>query len=272
MNDSSTSRQLLLAYLLGELTPEERRATEERMLADTDFSDQLRQAEFDLIDDYRAGRLDPAERLRAEAALTPEQRSSPQAHAAPVTKRRPASPAFRLRDRGSWLYWPAAAVSLAILVFCGWLFVSLHRPDNRPPAVARTGPGVSSGHGSLPAAPVSEDTAVLLLVSDVTRGPDGLSLDLHSSTRKVIVQWIVPPNAASRNFQLSVTKNGKVLDSEPQEEELKNISGHQIAEFHVDPNVFRSKDSQSHFLLLITAKNAHSPTAAEFSVNVLAGY
>ncbi|HEX4039919.1 MAG TPA: hypothetical protein VHX37_17825 [Acidobacteriaceae bacterium] len=267
MNDSPNARQVLLAYLLGKLAPEERSALEERMLAESDFSDQMQEAEYDLIDDYHAGRLEPAERRRAEAALTPERlsRSAP-----PFSGRRDGEVPRRSESR-AWLRWSAAAVALAVLGFAGWSLVALHRARNLPHVVARTRPEGSSGGGNGPTAPGSgngNSTAVLLLASDVTRGPGGLSLDLHPSTSTVIVQWVVPPQTGARSFQLSVTKEGKVLGVEAQDGGVKTISGHQVAEFRVDPAVFAVSGAAAHCLLLIRSGEAGSPVVAEFSVVV----
>lgn len=72
MNEADNPRSVLLAYLLGELPPGVRERLEERVLSDQDFSDQLQEAEYDLIDDYHAARLRHSERRRVEKAFPRE--------------------------------------------------------------------------------------------------------------------------------------------------------------------------------------------------------
>ena len=70
MNGFTDLRQLLLAYKLGELSPEDREQLDERIICDQDFSDQIAEAAYDVLDDYRAGRLARAERRRVEKAFS----------------------------------------------------------------------------------------------------------------------------------------------------------------------------------------------------------
>ncbi len=269
MNDSLHARELLLAYLLGELSPEEQQATEERMLIEQSFSDRLQEAEYDLIDDYYAGRLTPSEQRRVEAAL-PQERLFGEFSRSLDTKASVA-PLYPQRS-SSWLRWSVAAASFALLALVGWLVhFDLSRPAAKLPDIAKR--ATSSDQSNAATASASgnagqDTTAVLLLASDVVRGPNSIPLDLRLATRTVLVQWAVPPRVGARSFRLSVTKDGRVLSSVLQDGELRSIGGRQVAEFRLDPVVLRDGAGESHLLLLIHSGDVPYPVEAEFPVTV----
>ncbi|MBL8217298.1 MAG: hypothetical protein JNK87_41645 [Bryobacterales bacterium] len=66
------SPDLLRAYLLGQASPEDCAAIEERLFADDTFEALLAEAEADLLDDWARGRLTPA-----DAALIPQRFPKP---------------------------------------------------------------------------------------------------------------------------------------------------------------------------------------------------
>ncbi len=270
MSESPDTRQLLLAYLLGELPPAERSDIEERMLADQDFSDLLQEAEYDLTDDYRAARLSPDERARVEAALGAE-RLAQSARVSPHATPPVASPK-RIPPQSSYLLrWSLAA---AVLVAAsGWFAFDHYMPagNGLPHAAGVVAPGAASGQGEPQSGPApGEDknsSVVLLLASNVTRGSGALPLNLSPSTRTVIVQWVVPTHTSSRSFQLSVTRDGKVVETE-QQQDLQTIDGQLVAEFRVNPALFATGSSGSSLLLLIRGGGPNTPVVAEFPVSV----
>ena len=90
-------RQLLLAYKLGELSPEDREQLDERIICDQEFSDQIAEAAYDLLDDYRAGRLARALRRRVEKAFSPAELRSGSDRGVDLPKTtRPASSLLRV--------------------------------------------------------------------------------------------------------------------------------------------------------------------------------
>ena len=76
MNVRDKDEQLLVRYLLGELSEEEQSQLEERYFADDDFYSELRATERDLIDDYVRGRLSGRRREQFESRFmaSPERR------------------------------------------------------------------------------------------------------------------------------------------------------------------------------------------------------
>lgn len=279
MNESPDARQLILAYRLRELSPDDRREIEERMLVDQAFSDQLQEAEYDLIDDYHALRLSPAERRRVRAAFSREQLSvGPLSALQP----RPSRSALRpwLRSQSAWRF--RLAVAAAILVFftaTGWLAVSRYF---RAPAVLRSAapatpappfaaPGeTASPPASAHAASQAQDntTALLLLVADVTRGAEGALLELHPFTRVVRVQWTVPPGISAQRFSLTVAQSGKILARVQQHEALQTVGNTRVAEFRVDASTFAGVRSDPHFLLLVSMNGSSGSLEAEYPVFV----
>lgn len=70
MRQNVEDEQTIRRYLLDDLTPEERRRLEERLLDDgDDLVDQLQFAEAELADDYVTGELSEADRVRFREAL-----------------------------------------------------------------------------------------------------------------------------------------------------------------------------------------------------------
>lgn len=269
MSISPNVRELLLAYLLGELSLEGRHALDERMLMEQEFSDQMQDAQYDLIDDYRAGRLTPEERRRVEAALPKKELLQ----GISTSTEKPISSALPMPRSGVSRFkflWAATAVSITVLALAGWLFLS-----RSVQPIRRTTEHMARGHAAPPAntpalSPSSgthDTTAVLLLASDATRGAEGVALNLELSTKDILVQWVASPSATGR-FRLLVSKNGKILSTVYQDGNAKLVAGRKVLEFHVPPSAFRSHASESMFLVVIQTSNAPYSVEAQFPVSV----
>jgi hypothetical protein len=271
MNDSPDLRQLLLAYKLGELPSAERSALEERMFNDEAFSDRLEEAEYDLIDDYRAHRLSTAERPRVEKAFSREQlmcalppATSPLQPSANVPLSTSAWPRFRL---------PLAAAVLVLLTATSWFLVSRHMQERESNYVAAThapaSPPVVPGN-STPSShtlPNPAATAVLLLGPEITRGAPTVELQLSPAVTTLRVQWVVPPQQSGTTFCLSVTKNGKVLKTIAQHGSLQNVGDSHMAEFLLDaPNIAKQQKDARYLFVVSTA--VHHEVAGEYAVSV----
>ena len=76
MVDRAEGKTLILRYILGQVSPEERADFEERYFADSDLFEELLAAENDLIDSYARGELSGPDRFRFESRYlaTPELR------------------------------------------------------------------------------------------------------------------------------------------------------------------------------------------------------
>lgn len=275
MNDSSDLRQLLLAYKLGELPSAERSELEERMFNDEAFSDRLEEAEYDLIDDYRAHRLSTAERPRVEKAFSREQlmcalppATSPLQPSANVPLSTSAWPRLRL---------PLAAAVLVLLAATSWFLVSRHVQERESNYVAATS-GATHAPASPPVVPGNNTpsshtlpnpaaTAVLLLGPEITRGAPTIELQLSPAVTTLRVQWVVPPQQSGTTFCLSVTKNGKVLKTVTQHGSLQNVGGSHVAEFLLDaPNIAKQQKDARYLFVVSTA--VHHEVAGEYAVSV----
>jgi hypothetical protein len=273
MNGFTDLRQLLLAYKLGELSPEDREQLDERIICDQDFSDQIAEAAYDVLDDYRAGRLAHAQRRRVEKAFSrTELRSCPNRG----FELRKAQGPPRLR------WFPLGIASLACLSMgLPLLFIHLHKAHAPGPVAATHSaekpgsepasatPAAPSGSGSSTAPQDSNRLlAVLLLQSAVTRGGTSTVLELAPSTQAVRVQWVIPNGVTARAFTLSVTRRGVILKTIGQRRNLHKIGGNLEAEFDFDPGVFGKSPEGAGFLFIVSADDAPHTAVGEYPVIV----
>jgi len=134
MAESTQDKTLIVRYILGQVSAEERADLEERYFADSDLFEQMVAAENDLIDSYVRGRLSGPEQFQFENRFlaTPELRervrsaraiadyrsdaasiSTPDTGKA-ITRRRPMMPALRFAFAG---------LALALLIWGSWVMV-----------------------------------------------------------------------------------------------------------------------------------------------------
>lgn len=210
--DDQTARR----YLLGDLPEDEAAALEELYFASQDALDQMRGAEEDLLDEYVAGSLPPAERRRFEARLlgSPLQR-----------KRLAAARALRLAGRavaGGPVRWRPAArlvgtLAAAALVAVGWQRL---RPKPAEPPVVSPRASLSPGAGppataaSLPPAapepPGAGATAefAVALAPVLTRsggGPGAIHIPAHTTQVRLELRGEAGVLAAGAKPWASVT-------------------------------------------------------------------
>jgi anti-sigma-K factor RskA len=255
MTDSPNSRALLLAYLLDELSAEERRSMEERMLTDQDFSDELQEAEFDLIDEFHDGALTPAERRRVETALPADRLARPLR----AVRHHPTTSYRSARD--AWPRWLAIiGAAAAVLLVLVWPFAQwLTRPHQSQSGALQA---ALSPMQPSPTPAISNDsqnsaTAVLLLTPDVSRGTNSPELRLLPSTRSVLVQWVLPAGTSSGPFTLSINEGSLNAITVRQDGNLRSIDGQRLAVFHLSPFAFPKHPASTHMLL--TIRNEASP-------------
>jgi hypothetical protein len=263
MNKSRDLRALLLAYLLDELPAEERRSTEERMLIDQNFSDELQEVEFDLIDDFHARSLSSADRRRVEKALLADRLALP-VGTTPRVRHTAYPPARR-----TWLMVAAGAV--AVLLVLVWSFARrLPLSHRSQPALLRAGvpstPGSTASNESDGAG--DSMTAVLLLTPDVSRGADGAELRLLPSTRSVLVQWVLPAQTSSGPFILTVNQRAANAVTVPQEGSLRTVDGQRLAIFHVSRSAFPKGPASMPLLLTIRKEAPPNGLQGEFQVRL----
>jgi hypothetical protein len=278
MKDSADLRELLLAYRLGELSPEDREQLDERIICDQDFSDRIAETAYDLLDDYRAGRLERTQRQRVKKAFPQAELRSGSAPGFDLSRTaRPASSA-------TWRWFPLWVASLAF-VSAGLLlfFIHLHKAQ-APVSVAasrpaeKSGPQVSvtnsappSGSGSSPSTQSSNHLlAILLLQPSVARGGATSVLELEPSMQVVRVQWVIPDGVTARAFTLSVTREGAILKTIAQRRNLRKIGGHLEAEFDLAPGIFAKSPEDAHFLFVVSAGDRSHTAVGEYPVLVRA--
>ena len=76
MRQKTKQEDLMIRYLLGEMTEEEQAQIEERFLTDNEYFEQLLSVEDALIDDYAQGVLTEYERSKVEGLLLPSRRQA----------------------------------------------------------------------------------------------------------------------------------------------------------------------------------------------------
>lgn len=76
MKQKTKQEDLMIRYLLGEMTEEEQAQIEERFLTDNEYFEQLLSVEDALIDDYAQGVLTEYERSKVECLLLPSRRQA----------------------------------------------------------------------------------------------------------------------------------------------------------------------------------------------------
>ena len=277
MKTFSNDRELCLAYRLGELSQAERDPIEERMITDSEFSDRMQEAEYDLLDDYRAGRLNSAERLQVERAFSRDELRQLSIFAlrrngehAPVPSR--PGPRFSLAFR-----FACAGTALLLIAAAGSVIaVRFHSGTVLPKNVARTSPAsASSPQDSSPSSTPTAgsqshlpgETAVLLLAPAVTRGGTSSQLELHSATRNVKVQWMVPSDLSGGTFLLLVQQNGKEVAA-VRATNVQHIGDSNVAEFSLPRTIFSAVGPHVHYVFLIRKSGIAPATEAEFAVRV----
>ncbi len=268
MKHSLDARRLLLDYLLGKLSSEERQATEERMLADQGFSDELREAEFDLIEDYHTRRLTADDHRRAERAFSQERLRDRPPMARPENGLHSHAEAETgIRSSRPWLRWSFAAAVMAICVVGGlFLALRIYTPQIHHPMTARR--ATPAGSSSTPSLTEGDTTAVVLLASDATRGEGGPTLELRSITRSILIQWAVPAGTRAQRFILSVSDNGNILTSVQQDGVLQEVDSRKVASFRLAPSAFEKMPAGTRVLMVVQSARDSPSSEAEYTVSV----
>jgi hypothetical protein len=201
MQTPAQFRELLLDYKLNRLSPAERESVEERMFREAEFSAQLEEAEYDLLDDYYHARLSPEDRARVEEAFSASER------ARALILRAPAPVVRAPVRRAGFFSMPVLALSFGALVVVFALGLWLHGRQRSSPSVATNVPKLPEIATATPSAsaPSPQTVATLLLTPEVTRDASALRLVLTPQTNGVRVQWVLPSETLGDKFELTVT-------------------------------------------------------------------
>ena len=163
MKNGTHEEKQLIAYLLGQLPPEEQTRIEQRYLADPEFHEALRATERDLIDDYVHGELPNPKQFEEHFLSSPRRRQKVEfaralmqasAQSATKVKLRPQrlswhqSLVLLLRRQPVWL--PVATATALIILAAGSLLVN-RQNENAPAPVAQ-----GQQRPQIPPAPVDQ--------------------------------------------------------------------------------------------------------------------
>lgn len=277
MTETSDFRELLLNYKLRKLSAEDRERFDEQMIGRQEFSDRLAEAEYDLLDDYRSGRLTPAQALRVKQAFSPDELK----HGRGATREDSTTSQPAEQRIGMRLARLAVAASI-LAVATGLLALYLHEQHSRsahvnpqgPPALTHV-PAPAPQIASTPPEGSSRSTeqmsgafATLLLDPAIARGAVASVLELPRSVKAVRVQWVVPPALSAQTFSLSVTKSGAVLTTVSQHGGLQSAGGIRFAEFDIGADIFAPYPGNARFLFIVYAGGQQHNAVAEISTIV----
>jgi hypothetical protein len=204
---SQNVRSALLAYIGNTLSVSDRETFDRRLLEDEEFSRQVDEAEFQLVEAYADRTLAPDERAIVDAWIT----RSPQRHArAAITAALRASAIeastlhlARRRAGPVWIWAVAVAACVALLATLPWL----HRKPPAPAVVARLNPAPN-----LQPKATGEDTILLkaqrLRAAGERPGiPVTYRLHVDRATRmQIIVPSAAPPGPYSVDLRQSTTQ------------------------------------------------------------------
>lgn len=213
-------RDLFLRYLAGELSEQESRRVEERLLADDNFFDRMEEAQNDLLDAYAAGELSESQRKTVEAVLQADPAQQRRlrlarglAHMGSPTPMKARATAGR---SGRKFYWGALlALACAVIAVVTVLYVRSRSPVQRRLAAQKANGPTMSAPGSAsqttrppqPASPPAHTPAFALLLSpSVERGSNSNQVvTLPPGLRSLEVQILLPRNESGKRYDVQIT-------------------------------------------------------------------
>lgn len=272
------TRELFLDYLLENLSEEQRESVDNALIEDQDFSLAFKELEYDLLEDLTSKRLTGEENRRVEEALlrfphlreavgmaSAFRRINTRSTAPPVLRPSPIAP-----KRAWWHSRLILASAFAVLVICFLISIRLlnshfnpaahitasvptkETPASAPatdaPVATPEAPRASSEHKPPPSLhrDQTESVAVLLL-PELVRGQQPLTVDLHKGIHGIEVQYPLPADTTAEGYSIDATNmdNQQVLHGSPKP--ALKIDGKSVAIFSFDATGFL--DGQYQFSL-----------------------
>ncbi len=261
MDPQKKLRELLLDYKLGQMKQKHRDRFDERIFQDPEFSARLEEAEFDLLDDYRAGRLSAALRKRVERAFSPSELKGPPL--SPVQTSQKTVPA----PRRPGMLLPTFALACSALIVAGIFFVS-HRGVRRSLAgnVREAVPPPKQAIRSTSAQPQA-GIASLLLTSEIVRDDSALQLTLPAAIHTVRIQWVVPAGTTGSAFALSIVAVPNIPCATVESTGVSTLDNRQVAQFFVPADLLRK--SGDRYLLSIRSTREFAPAIRQYALTLV---
>lgn len=218
-------------YLLGLLDEDAVAALEARYFADPDLADEVREVELDLVDEYVAGEMSPADRARFDAhyLASPVHRNRVDTARALAARLAPAAPApvvdfqeARARRQATPAYYGWLALAAALVVASLWTLTrpvqgprqaqrqpapmpAPSSPPSRAPAPAPVAPEPSApAPAPAPAPPAARSVLAFTLSPLVTRGDSPEPQRLPAGPADLLIRLEGPAGAADRGYAAEI--------------------------------------------------------------------
>lgn len=191
------ARAMLIAYITGTLSPEERESFDRRVLEDEFFSQQIEELQFQLVDEYVAGSLPEPLRHAVGAWIASSEHWKQHAEITRALVKLSSSSADRraLRRVATTV---AAAIFVTAAITYSW--VRLHRTNSAPRTVATV--AVNAQH------PAAHRPDTVLLIAERLRSvtpsdTKPLVYRVHRDT-PVRLQVVLPPSHTSNDYAVAL--------------------------------------------------------------------
>jgi hypothetical protein len=247
MSSGEDRPEMLVRYLLGYLSEEERESIADRAFADEQFADALEDAERDLLDAYVQGSLKPADRTAVETRLLmSEGQRAKLAFAKALTQR------TRRRSRIIRLL-PLAASALLLLGGGLWLF---HSPTEKSTAVRQPPPQAPVQNPS-PAPPVF----AALLSPGGLRDGEVQQVTLPPGAPMVRFDLQLPNDPPAQSYALRLMRNRETIVQQT------DITPHSEAGAEILSAVFNSNDlAAGSYRISVLPNNTPQPLDYTFQI------
>jgi hypothetical protein len=191
---STFSDEQLRQFLLRRVAPELATAIEDAIVLEPQVAERMQEQEFDLIDDYAARRLNPADREAVERHLL---KSRAGAHSLRVARLLSSVRVALLPERRRIFRWVPLAALACAAALVGWFVIPLRRTAP-PPFTA-----VSSSPRLVTSAPTAA-LPILSLLADVDRGAAVTKLNWPAGAQSVRLQVELPDAPRQGTYTLRI--------------------------------------------------------------------
>jgi hypothetical protein len=211
-------RELLVRYVLGEMSAEESAQIDERLLREAEFADYFEELRFDLLDTYTAGELAAETRHRLEAAFGTKG-AADVAFAAALAKALSRLGKYRRASVLGKLGWnwklAVATCSVITAALIGLAITErFHRRDGTRPEQVTSSPPIPGVHDATGVGARSQSQFVVLLNPNVLRGGATAvqKAPVPEDASSIKVQIIVPDPGEHYSIEI-VSHSGRKLAS-----------------------------------------------------------